>query len=151
MAQTTVYQRTSDFIFDRVQTFMVLDTITWTVDADGEITNESSAKTAIKGVIQDLTEEDYPRISAGSIPQSDKKIYVRRDYTLHAGKYLVSTAVTQQFVYYPTASGSTTTTNAKKFEITKVERKADVGDNTPDETTSNNTVYSLAYLRELPV
>jgi hypothetical protein len=150
MAQTTVYQRNSDFIFDRLETYMVLDVVTYTIGAEGEITNESSSKTAIKGILQDLTEEDYPKMSAGNIPQSDKRVYVRRDYTLHAGMYDSSGSTKQDFIYFPTSKNSTTVTSADKYEITTIETQATKADFSPDETaTGANRIYTLAYLKKL--
>jgi len=142
----TSYQNNADFIFDRIKEYAILETLTWTIDANGMITDSTSSNTAINCVVQDLVAEDFTRISAGHIPKSDKRIYVPRTVTLKSGKYDVSGATTQQFIHYPTDGTSTIPSGAEAYEITQVSMEGRPADFGPDIRANATKVYTMAYL-----
>ena len=142
-------QRQADAVFTKHKEYAVLDTVTWTVSEVGELTGSSSSKAVIQGIFQSLTDEDYTRITAGHIPKSDLVMYTARAYTIHAGKYLVSTATTQQFVYYPTNNSTTLPSTYGKYEVMKVEDVGNIACSSPVGTSSANKVYTKSYLKEV--
>jgi hypothetical protein len=151
MTQLTVFQRGADDIFTRMESHAILDTITWTIDSNGEITNEASSKSAILGVMQDLTAEDFTRITAGNMPKADKKFFTRRTTTLRAGKYADGSSVKQMFIIYPGDGTTTSPSAAKKYEITQVGSVPQPSQNTPNNSTNQNKVYTKVFLKELPI
>ena len=149
MAAASMVQHMADRVFNKIKEYAVLDTVTWTIAEEGEITDASSSKAVINVVMQSLTEEDYTQIDAGNIPKSDVKVYLPREYTLHAGKYLVSTATTQQFIYYPTNNSTTLPSTYTKYEIMKVDNVGNMGQFTPNNTADVNKVYTVALLKRV--
>lgn len=150
MATLTVYQRNADSMFDRGGTDMILDTVTWTLDANGQKTGSTSSKGAITAIMQDLTEEDYTRISAGNIAKAQKKVFVRRGNQIKAQKWQNGAGATQQmFIHSPTDGTTTPPAGALKYEILQVNREASVGDFSPNDQSRSNVVYSVAYIKEV--
>jgi len=149
MANLTVYQRNVDQIFDRNQEYAVLDTVSWTINTDGEKTTSSSSKSLIKVIMQDITADDRVRITAGHLPKSDAVVLVPRSYTLNKGKYLDGATTKQMFIHYPGDGSTTPPSAAKKYEITSVEVVPHPADKTPDNSSGANKLYTTAFLKEV--